>query len=68
MCRWVVQVNTEPAYDTFLHVLPTSNLSSLAITGDITVTFVGFGPENMEAAPPIGFNLTYRSSELNRNP
>ena len=76
---WVLQVNTEQNYPNFIHLFSPLNVTGFEITGDVMVTFVGIGDEGeikevkqlkkklcysaMEAAPKIGFNLTYSCPE-----
>ena len=56
---WSLQVNAELAYEHYLHIIPTTNVTRLEIKGDIQTSFVGFGSSELEPAAPVGFNLTY---------
>ena len=73
---WMLHVNTELGYPHFFHLFDPLNVTSLDVSGDVLITFVGIGNEglvikrkwhkftrmlhlDMEAAPKIGFNLTY---------
>ena len=58
-----LQINEEPAYEHYLHQIPIGNITTLEVKGDLQTSYVGFGPSDLEPAPPVGFNLTYTCPE-----
>ena len=57
---WVAKVNDEKSFLHFLHFIPFDKITTLEITGDIDVSFVGIGNEDMKPAPTLWFNITYK--------
>jgi len=57
---WSLQSNDDEPYPHFLHIIPVNNITRLEVKGNLEVSFVGFGAENLEPAPPVGFNLTFQ--------
>lgn len=56
---WVVKVNDEKNFPHFLHILPFQDIDRFEVSGDVDVSFVGFGDKNMQPAPGLGSNITY---------
>ena len=56
---WMVKVNDEPTYPHFFHQVIVPNIQGLEISGQADISYVGFGPEDLTPAPPVGFNLTF---------
>ena len=42
---WILQVNQEPAYDTFLHRLPVPDILNVKMKGSAHISYVGFGTD-----------------------
>ena len=42
---WILQVNKEPAYDTFLHRVPIPHILNVNIKGTAHISYVGFGTD-----------------------
>ena len=40
---WVFRANSESPYPHFFHVLSPSDIQAVTITGDVEISFVGFG-------------------------
>ena len=45
---WILQVNQEPAYDTFLHRVPVSHILNVKMTGSTHISYVGFGTDGKQ--------------------
>ena len=56
---WMLRVNDEPEYNSFMHLFDPKLVKSVKFLGHAQVNFIGFGPADMTAAPEVGFNLTY---------
>ena len=55
----MLRVNDEPEYNSFMHLFSPDLVKSVQFLGHAEVSFIGFGPTDMTAAPEVGFNLTY---------
>ena len=44
---WILQVNQEPAYDTFLHRVPIPHILNVNMKGTAHISYVGFGTDGM---------------------
>ena len=42
-----------------MHLTSTDLVKTVKFVGHAEVSFIGFGPADMTAAPEVGFNLTY---------
>ena len=57
---WIAKINEEKSFLHFLHVVPFDQITRLEVSGDLDVSFLGIGDENMRPAPQLGFNITYK--------
>ena len=55
----MLRVNDEPEYNSFMHLFGPEKVKTVKFLGHAEVSFIGFGPADMTAAPEVGFNLTY---------
>ena len=55
----MLRVNDEPEYNSFMHLFSPEKVKTVKFLGHAEVSFIGFGPADMTAAPEVGFNLTY---------
>ena len=44
---WMLHVNTELGYPHFFHLFDPLNVTSLEVSGDVLITFVGIGNEGL---------------------
>ena len=56
---WALKVNSEPEYNSFLHVVKPEYVKTIKFHGQAEINFIGFGPKDMTAAPEVGNNITY---------
>ena len=64
----LLQVNQEPAYDTFLHRLPLPHLLSVKITGGAHISYVGFGTDGKPYSDLLIFLDGTSTSDLSPAP
>ena len=43
---WVLKVNKEKDYPTFMHVIQPSEIETINVLGDIEISYIGFGDES----------------------
>ena len=43
---WVLKINSEDNYPHFFHILPQTTITTLDVTGDVEISYIGFGPDS----------------------
>ena len=57
---WVAKINDERSFLHFIHVIPFDEVTTLTVEGDLAISFLGIGDQNMQPAPFLSFNITYK--------